>query len=254
MPSNFALSEHSSRSPKSWRHKTLCYKKMAFNNALPTLPAYKKVYGEDESPDDVLPTHNRRQRRTWNYTSLSSLLQIILLSVLIVMVYFNLQHQPLPPFSKTARATGCGNTSETAKAAGCLFDPLSYEWTAPKCYDYETVAEFRTFLAKTPLQHGPYPFFRSNNTADRVADEEEFSTRVGLRTFSTDEEHLIHCAFMLRRLERAREGHFKWDRSGGYAHTAHCSNMLVGSILNGKTTSDADSLHAVIDIGVIQEC
>jgi hypothetical protein len=77
------------------------------------------------------------------------------------------------------------------------------------------VAEFQHFLAMPSLDYGAFPFFRSSNSSDRIESYAELSQRVGMKTYSTQQEHLAHCVFMMRRLERARGGAFRYDGVGG---------------------------------------
>lgn len=80
------------------------------------------------------------------------------------------------------------------------------------------------------------------------------SERVGMKTWSTQEEHLAHCVFMTRRLERAREGHFRWDGRGGYAHIEHCTLQVLKRVLEGENPLDATGLHSIILVAVVGTC
>ncbi|KAF2112276.1 hypothetical protein BDV96DRAFT_649081 [Lophiotrema nucula] len=201
-------------------------------------------------------SHYRSRDR---YIRLFSIINTILLLVLVFLVSINLfyspkSRSPTSPSTPRSRSTNCGNTTATAKAAGCLFDPLGYLWTPPECYDHVTVSEFRAFLANPALQFGAFPFFRTNDTADRISGEEELAERVGIKTYSTQQEHLAHCAYMLRRLERAREGKVRWDGKGGYAHVEHCSNALAERLVGGENPLDKTGLHSVILLSIVEEC
>lgn len=208
---------------------------------------------ESEDPLSSAISRSLGRRRTPHTTTILSIIQTALLLVLLVLVSISLSIRPSPtPAAPTS--VKCGNTSTSAKEAGCVFDPLGYNWVPPQCYDSATASEFRTFLHTPTLRFGAFPFFRSNDTSDRVASEEELSQRVGMKTYTTQEEHLAHCVFMLRRLERAREGKFRWDGKGGYAHIEHCSHQVLERVIEGENPLDRQALHSVILMGVVSEC
>ncbi|KAF2738051.1 hypothetical protein EJ04DRAFT_509746 [Polyplosphaeria fusca] len=185
----------------------------------------------------------------------------VLLIILLGLVLYNvLDHHTFPSHNHPVHSspapefTNCGNTPATARAAGCIFDPLGYLWVPPECYDPLTASEFREFLSKPDLQFGPFPFFRSNDTLDRISSEAELSERVGMKTYSTQQEHLAHCAFMLKRLERVREGQVRWDATGGWAHIEHCTHALVERLVEGENPLDRAALHTIILFNVVAEC
>ncbi|KAF2648520.1 hypothetical protein K491DRAFT_722489 [Lophiostoma macrostomum CBS 122681] len=215
-------------------------------------------------PSSSLPRHRSRPQRRWVVLVTSHSLQIILLFSILFLTLHTLfsstsssEHglsEPSTPLlaSSSSKSIDCGTTHQSASAAGCIFDPLGYHWVPPACYDAATVAEFQQFLALPSLEYGAFPFFRSADSSDRIASYEELSQRVGMKTYSTQQEHLAHCVFLMRRLERARGGDFRYDGVGGYAHIEHCSSQVLDKILDSG--ENKTGLHAVIMMNVVNEC
>ena len=115
----------------------------------------------------------------------------------------------------------CGNSSEEARAKGCIFDVMSILWVTPECYDSELAKEF-----KKQWDHEWW--------AHRKADPED---QVPYDVVSKGEwtylwvewqYHQLHCTFMWRKMHRAILNHWPMeDRLISWGHTLHCEDMLV---------------------------
>lgn len=124
----------------------------------------------------------------------------------------------------------CGNTTAEAEAAGCAFDLLSHNWVAPPCLDPLTEAEYRAYVSSPERKLGPYPYFLDAEGTRRVGDERAFAlladghpVLADQHVYTTREEHLAHCKFLLRRTHRAAEGKVRLnDENLGFWHMAHC--------------------------------
>ncbi|KAL9625644.1 MAG: hypothetical protein Q9160_000357 [Pyrenula sp. 1 TL-2023] len=129
----------------------------------------------------------------------------------------------------------CGTTAESARAASCHFDPISFSWLPDACYDADLSAAFLELGNATPVTNwNYYPPINSTTTkspslvpADRdavLAGEYPF-------LFVSWEYHLYHCTFMWRKLHRAiLSGRPIDSYIGGMGHTGHCERMLMEGI------------------------
>ncbi|KAF3799380.1 hypothetical protein GCG54_00001422 [Colletotrichum gloeosporioides] len=122
----------------------------------------------------------------------------------------------------------CGATPSAARAAGCLFDLISFNWLPPACHDAALAATFEAELRAA----GELVWYRDMNrtaplTRDQIMTGEYTGVYVSLAY------HLRHCTAMWRRMHRAlmqgsgglgRVDSYIW----GYHHTLHCEETLLG--------------------------
>ncbi|KAK0622492.1 hypothetical protein B0T14DRAFT_513942 [Immersiella caudata] len=115
--------------------------------------------------------------------------------------------------------TQCGNTTTAARALGCHFDPMSFSWLPPQCYDANLTAQFLSIHA--------WQWF---STPER---KEEVSNDAVLRgdheyLYVSWEYHKLHCTYMWRKMHRAMLGVMDLDGYvGNYRHTEHCEDILT---------------------------
>ena len=82
----------------------------------------------------------------------------------------------------------------------------------------------------------------------RIPDLEALGKRVGMKTYTTQEEHLGHCIFMMRRFRRALDGDFKITAQDHMKHVKHCeSEMMKG--MKGPNPLDEGRVNAIIIMG-----
>lgn len=117
----------------------------------------------------------------------------------------------------------CGTDPDSARAAGCVLDIVSFSWLPPRCHDAELAQEFR-------LLQG-WEYFLDINGTQPVA--QELALEGGFRgLYTRNEYHLRHCMFMWKKMHRAimqgAGGKMSIDSvTAGYAHTEHCAERLV---------------------------
>lgn len=129
----------------------------------------------------------------------------------------------------------CGTSNTTAEAIslGCEFDLMSYSWTPKPCFDEDTASEFREWVWESERHEGAFPFFYDHEGKNKVEDEQELSQSFGKAIYTTQEEHLGHCSFMIRRIHRVAESNGRLrlnSRYGTLAHTKHCSQEVLKSL------------------------
>lgn len=179
-------------------------------------------------PADPNPGASRHcyTARCWKLVSLA----VLSISLCILLLALLLR---VPPRSPENWNCGTSNTTAEAKALGCEFDILSYSWTPQPCLDKDTATEFHEWLQEPDRKMGPFPFFYDRQGRDRLQNEEELSLAFGKTLHTTQEEHLGHCTFMMRRIHRVAESNGRLrlnSRYGKLGHTKHCSNEVLKSL------------------------
>lgn len=119
------------------------------------------------------------------------------------------------------RLSSCGETVEEASRRGCVFDPLTVTWLPSSCYRGST----QEFLDAGP-HNGSWGYWRDQDGKVPVSD---LGARIGEKVYWTTEgEHLTHCAYLIIRNAAAQEMGMRLDRtSGSMHHTRHCAMFLL---------------------------
>ncbi|USW56113.1 hypothetical protein Slin15195_G094320 [Septoria linicola] len=158
---------------------------------------------------------------------------VLCVCILFAIGWQSSWHLPKPSSRYESKTLTCGNSTSDAKARGCVFDLLANNWVAPQCLDPYTESEYRSWLFSSERAHGPFPFFFDIEGTNRVPNEHSLSLRADgqtehdRRVYTTREQHLNHCGFVLKRLHRSLEGKTTLnDEHGAYAHTEHCVKQL----------------------------
>ncbi|OTA90640.1 hypothetical protein M434DRAFT_397892 [Hypoxylon sp. CO27-5] len=127
---------------------------------------------------------------------------------------------------KTSKPTGeefgsCGNSPGEAQALGCVFDPMSWAWQRPECYNVELINDF---LNKTDWHFYP-------NNATRP--EEELPREVWVRggyngAWGAWSWHMYHCSYSWRKFDAAFHKKKPLDDDIlDTLHTKHCSVDII---------------------------
>ena len=161
----------------------------------------------------------------------ASIAVLLLLCVILATLLARARHSTQSPATSMYH---CGSTNSTAeaRALGCEFDILGNSWTPKQCFDNETAAEFREWLEQPERQMGAFPFFHDKEGKVPIMDEKELAETVRSRVYTTQEHHLAHCTFLMRRFFRVghSEGKLRLNsRYGTLDHTKHCSNEVLSS-------------------------
>jgi hypothetical protein len=133
-------------------------------------------------------------------------------------------HQTPPPNSHPTNHdsqplyTDCGNTPTEALRRGCAFDPISFAWQTPECYDGEIASAFRSW--------DRWEYFADIKGRETVS--EEVALRGEQDLFVRDQFHVTHCTFMWRQMHRAFTVLKHIDSHlNNYNHTLHCQRVLL---------------------------
>jgi hypothetical protein len=126
------------------------------------------------------------------------------------------------PFNGTlvlrANFYGCGNTVETARAAGCKYDILNNHWVPSQCLDEIAIQEYQA--------DGSWHAFADVNRTIPLGVESMGDQGV---YWTNERDHVVHCAVLWRKQFR------KFSDGRAYLdslivdqhHTNHCSEYLV---------------------------
>ncbi|CAG8951492.1 hypothetical protein HYFRA_00007408 [Hymenoscyphus fraxineus] len=119
----------------------------------------------------------------------------------------------------------CGTTLTEAKSLNCTFDPLSVAWLPPDC-PRDGTSEFIDFLGNGTK----WKYWYDRAGTQEIGSPYELAHIGENGTYwTTQREHITHCAFMMLRVHRAME---RGDGRGDmlvrkYEHSRHCLMYLV---------------------------
>ena len=209
-----------------------------------------KISEETNQPDYLQQSFSLSRRRVILY----QICCMFLGATVIGLLTWELMKSSLGTAQVSSKAVSqlglnCGDNIEEAKALGCEFDLLSYSWTPGDCFDRQTASEFNEWVLSDKRQLGAWPFFADEDTEQRISGEEGLSQRVGVETRTSQEEHLGHCIFWMRRMERVQEGKVRLTARGdGLNHAIHCTASLLNR-LKGPNPIDLGKAHAAFVVG-----
>jgi hypothetical protein len=129
----------------------------------------------------------------------------------------------------------CGNSTTEARSLGCEFDVLSNGWTPKECLDTQTSDEFYDWLT-SPERLRPWPYYTDREGKEWIPDKDSLSEGVYRKLYTTSEQHVGHCVYLMRRLHRIVDGggKFRLNSRQDYGHTDHCANLSLEVIGNRK--------------------
>jgi hypothetical protein len=219
--------------------------------------SYTKLRGDSFEASSSEDTLSNETEQTTNYRSVSyriarlilgTCLPLLLSLILILWIsQMILQGWDAPDYE--SQPLTCGNTTAEARERGCSFDLLSYTWQPDECIEKETLEEFREWAWRPERRFGSFPFFTNRSGEEWIANEETLSERIGMKTYTPQEEHLGHCIFWLRRVARLKQGKIRHNSDGEDTHAVHCTKELAER-LEGENPLDVNELHAILIVGM----
>lgn len=124
-----------------------------------------------------------------------------------------------PLINENSPPLDCGRNVDEAKAAGCIFDVMSFHWVPPQCYDEEITEGF--LAARDWHWYTKYHGNESDIIPFETIREGQASAWVPW------EYHPVHCTFQWRKMHRAFAAGMPLDSAlANYNHTLHCQDML----------------------------
>lgn len=147
----------------------------------------------------------------------------------------------------------CGSTAAEAASLGCEFDILTNNWIPSACVDHVTAAEFRAWVSDNKRLHSPWPYYHDEEAAEQVDSEHDLSEMVGHDIFTTTENHIGHCVFLMRRLHRLAKGEVKKIAQVTFSHTVHCTNEILKTVGNPEYENRGD-ITSFFKVSIVASC
>lgn len=131
-----------------------------------------------------------------------------------------------PVFVNTSKPTGdefghCGRNIKEARSLGCIFDPMSYAWQRPECYNAELIEDFLT----------SYDWHFFPNKELRPSEElprENWTRGDYLGVTGSWAWHMYHCSYSWRKFHAALQYQKPLDDDVlDPEHTKHCSTTIL---------------------------
>jgi hypothetical protein len=155
------------------------------------------------------------------------------------------------PLVEPPKQYSCGESFDEAHQRGCTFDALTLTWLHPKCSQYGQKEYLE--VSKTSI-NGSWQFWDDKSGTHELGGYEALTyLPEGESYWTTQQEHLHHCMWMLMRVHDAATtpGKRLDTKSGSFEHTKHCLEMLVeqATIGAGENISHINVKGRSMDIG-----
>lgn len=131
---------------------------------------------------------------------------------------------------------GCGDSVASARALGCRFEPMSWQWIPQACYYAELIESFK--------ETTEWRFYRDYKLepADELDNAEILAGDHEL-VYTLDKYHVVHCAYQWMKLHQAWVNKKPIDDSAiSLGHSNHCLmnvlNPYTGKLGAGNCTAD----------------
>lgn len=180
---------------------------------------YERLLSEDRPLFVLSPPRTSWWRKTI-YTLLICTVSLMLTMPVMLLVTPRLILKERHPFT----FTDCGNTSTSAREAGCGHEPMMRAWVPPECYykdiidDYDQFHDRKWFADKKMT-------IPSNISRLESGDEELAYTRYW---------HDEHCTYIFRKLAVAIEKRYPavTNTMANIDHSHHCASMVALRLRN----------------------
>jgi len=128
---------------------------------------------------------------------------------------------------------GSSHTIEEARESGCLFDPMSWLWVRPECYDQELIDNF---MNRTDWSwHSDWKL-----TPESRIPLEEVVRGDHAKLFTQKKYHSVHCTYMWQKMHKALLEHRPVDTDlTSWHHTLHCEQVLLNEYLHEDEACDS---------------
>lgn len=128
----------------------------------------------------------------------------------------------------------CGETFEDAKAAGCIFDVMTFAWTPPACLDEQVHRDVISAESELAETHGAgiYPWWRDYNRTEPLEQLPEVLSDTE-RPWTDNHYHRAHCLYLWRIMHRAttrvingEKEVYVYSKAAEWEHVIHCNKLL----------------------------
>ncbi|TID17804.1 hypothetical protein E6O75_ATG10449 [Venturia nashicola] len=171
---------------------------------------------------------------------------IFLLSGIIVFQIFALPHQSQK--KPTGREFGgCGSNIAEARALGCHFDVMTWQWVPEQCYFTDLIESF--------MLRADWHFYHNYTleSADEI-DMGEILAGDHELVYTPDWYHPIHCTYMWMKLHQAYlEKRPIDDINSQMDHSLHCAKNILNPYTNelgaGNCTGEVCAARLLVTFG-----
>jgi hypothetical protein len=182
------------------------------------------------------PKSTKRHTSSWRTRSMLITILVALISLPLIYVLLAGVWQRSPECATHAipspkdvsaleRSYTCGNTTTSAQANNCTFDPLSFAWLPKPCFD-DHLSQAFLWLRNWTWYFDP--------DGSNPAPYEEVLKGEHDRLYVTAEHHVLHCMYMWRKMHRAvSEGWLIDGIIGDFEHADYCERMMVIGLETG---------------------
>ncbi|EXU99305.1 hypothetical protein X797_007440 [Metarhizium robertsii] len=210
----------------------------------------KSSYNTVHSRYHCAPGH--RHLLAWVIAAVLTTALAIILCIALGYWAVMMRSQPHSELVKSVQHN-CGNTAAEARSLGCEFDILTNNWIPSACAENVTASEFRAWVFETKRLHGPWPYFHDDGAMEQIESELQLSEMVGHRIFTTTENHIGHCVFLMRRIHRLVKGEIKQIARITFDHTMHCTNEILRAVGN-PDFEDRGNITSIFKVDIADVC
>ena len=183
------------------------------------------LYHDEEGGETRLRSH-LRTRTLWFLAVFRDKLPILLLAISITLGSFNVSLLPMTDVSH------CGNSTEEARALGCIYERVTMSWVPPACYDATLDDEWNHF--------GNWSLFDDPSATIPLSVEQVKSGEYEM-LYTDVEWHLSHCTYAWKKMHRAFSEKRPLDSpTWKYAHTEHCSRLLLAGLPRDRRSTTVE--------------
>ena len=157
--------------------------------------------------------------RNFGYRALqlAFLISITIMVVLILPLYLIGHNQGNSP-SIVDIGSPCGNEPKEARDNGCSFDPLTFGWTWPPCYDFNLTGEF--------LKEDTWQWYLDEDGSQALSLENLMQGQYRALYVSWDY-HVQRCAYTWMKMHRSVLNRTPLDSlSSSWSHVVACESVL----------------------------
>jgi len=218
------------RSSIDWQRKS---------HKLPEATTYEEKLGQYS---ELPPSNKRVILKALLVGVLGSIVTTTVMIILFLHLTTSQQRTNSNHLIATPANLTCGDTFETAKRNNCAYDPVANVWLPLHCSRVGLAEFLATSEQGTPWQ-GQWRYWTNWTGEQEILD---ISTYRGTY-YTTEYEHMAHCAYMLYRLAYTRtHPEAKLDKkSEEWEHAQHCTVMLLKGARYSPTTDVINSYGSV---------
>ncbi|KAJ5958812.1 uncharacterized protein N7479_005962 [Penicillium vulpinum] len=183
----------------------------------------------------------RHSRSRW-VIFFSSTSLVLVLALLATSVYIATSVRTmgkvmyLHPDGRELGDCGPNHTVEEAREYGCVFDPMSWLWVRPECYDKVLIDDF---MNRTEWSwHTDWKLTPETKVPLDVVFSGEHP-----QLYTSKKYHSIHCTYMWQKMHKALLEHGPVDSDlTNWHHTHHCEQVLLDQYLHEDSECTADMI------------